>query len=193
MAKEVVVGTLNTLYTAEQITRTRFEPASFNLLDELSGAMTETWQDLRAVISFSVLSNPIEASKGDGEMSGGAMGMMSSKFGSAIAAYSYLIFVLSYVPCISVLGAITRESSSGWMLLSALWGVNVAYSLATLFYQTATFVHHPLYIAMTIATVIIVNGLLIACLYRCRDRFQPGLNASESTPCCQPAGGESCH
>lgn len=193
MAKEVVVGTLNTLYTAEQITRTPFEPASFNLLDELSGAMTETWQDLRAVFSFSVLANPIEASKGDGEMSGGAMGLMSSKFGSAIAAYSYLIFVLLYVPCISVLGAITRESSRGWMLLSALWGVNVAYSLATLFYQTATFVHHPLYSAMTIATVIIVNGLLIACLYRCRDRFQPGLNAPESTPCCQPAGGESCH
>lgn len=186
MAKEVVVGTLNTLYTAEQITRTPFEPASFNLLDELSGAMTETWQGLQDVFSFSVLANPIEASKGDGEMSGGAMGMMSSKFGSAIAAYSYLIFVLLYMPCISVLGAITRESSRGWMMLSALWGVNVAYSLATLFYQAATFMHHPLYSAMEIATVIVVNGLLIAC-YRCRDRFQPGLSAPESTPCCQPA------
>lgn len=193
MAKEVVVGTLNTLYTAEQITRTPFEPEAFDLLDELSGAMTETWQGLQDVFSFSVLANPIEASKGDGEMSGGAMGMMSSKFGSAIAAYSYLIFVLLYVPCISVLGAITRESSRGWMLLSALWGVNVAYSLATLFYQTATFMHHQLYSAMTMAAVIVVNGLLIACLYRCRDRFQPGLTTPESIPCCQPAGSESCH
>lgn len=193
MAKEVVVGTLNTLYTAEQITRTPFEPDAFDLLDELSGAMTETWQGLQDVFSFSVLANPIEASKGDGEMSGGAMGMMSSKFGSATAAYSYLIFVLLYVPCISVLGAITRESSRDWMLLSALWGVNVAYSLATLFYQAATFMQHPLYSATAIAAVIVVNGLLIACLYRCRDRFQPGLSAAESSPCCQPAGGESCH
>uniref|UniRef100_UPI00214AA92C nucleoside recognition domain-containing protein n=1 Tax=Klebsiella pneumoniae TaxID=573 RepID=UPI00214AA92C len=41
----------------------------------------------------------------------GAMGVMGSKFGSAAAAYSYLIFVLLYIPCISVMGAIARESS----------------------------------------------------------------------------------
>ena len=42
-------------------------------------------------------------------MGTGAMGVMDQKFGSAAAAYSYLIFVLLYVPCISVMGAIARE------------------------------------------------------------------------------------
>lgn len=47
---------------------------------------------------------------------------MGSKFGSAAAACSYLIFVLLYIPCISVMGAIARESSRGWMTFSILWG-----------------------------------------------------------------------
>ncbi|SQA98984.1 Ferrous iron transport protein B [Cedecea neteri] len=106
MAKEVVVGTLNTLYTAEDIHNEEFDAASFNLLDELGAAADETWQGLKNTFSLSVLANPIEASKGDGEMSSGPMGVMSSKFGSEAAAYSYLIFVLLYIPCISVMGAI---------------------------------------------------------------------------------------
>ena len=86
--------------------------------------MDETWQSLKDTFSLSVLANPIEASKGDGEMATGAMGVMGEKFGSAAAAYSYLIFVLLYVPCISVMGAIARESSRGWMSFSILWGLN---------------------------------------------------------------------
>jgi ferrous iron transport protein B len=62
-------------------------------------------------------------------MAEGTMGVMSEKFGSAAAAYSYLIFVLLYIPCISVMGAIARESSRGWMGFSVLWGLNIAYSL----------------------------------------------------------------
>ncbi len=122
MAKEVVVGTLNTLYTAEHINKEAFDAANFNLLDELGGALNETWDGLKNTFSLSVLSNPIEASKGDGEMGVGSMGVMSSKFGSGISAYSYLIFVLLYVPCVSVMGAIARESSRGWMTFSILWG-----------------------------------------------------------------------
>lgn len=41
MAKEVVVGTLNTLYTAEHITSEPFDYENFNLLTELEGAVTE--------------------------------------------------------------------------------------------------------------------------------------------------------
>lgn len=40
--KEVVVGTLNTLYTAENIQKEEFNPAAFNLGDELLGAVEET-------------------------------------------------------------------------------------------------------------------------------------------------------
>ena len=62
----------------------------------------------------------------------------STAASSSSPAYSYLIFVLLYIPCISVMGAIARESSRGWMTFSILWGLNIAYSLSTLYYQTVS-------------------------------------------------------
>lgn len=192
MAKEVVVGTLNTLYTAEQINNVPFDAEHFNLLDELAGAVNETWQGLKDTFSLSVLANPIEASKGDGEMASGSMGMMSSKFGSSISAYSYLIFVLLYVPCVSVMGAIARETSRGWMTFSILWGLNVAYSLATLFYQAATFRDHPQQSLGIIALVMVINALILFGLRRARSRVTVRLHSSKPTSCCQKSGHD-CH
>ncbi|MHA7848978.1 Fe(2+) transporter permease subunit FeoB [Serratia sp. D1N4] len=192
MAKEVVVGTLNTLYTAEHITNQPFDAANFNLLDELSAALDETWQGLKGTFSLSVLANPIEASKGDGEMGAGSMGVMSSKFGTSISAYSYLIFVLLYVPCVSVMGAIARESSRGWMTFSILWGLNVAYSLATLFYQIATFSQHPQYSLVAILSVLAFNALLLLALRKARSRVTIRLRNATPAACCQNPQGD-CH
>ncbi len=192
MAKEVVVGTLNTLYTAEHITKEPFDAAGFNLLNELGAAADETWQGLKNTFSLSVLSNPIEASKGDGEMGAGSMGMMSSKFGTSISAYSYLIFVLLYVPCVSVMGAIARESSRGWMTFSILWGLNVAYSLATLFYQIATFNQHPQYSLVAILAVLIFNALVLLTLRKARSRVTIRLRSATPAACCQSPQGD-CH
>lgn len=194
MAKEVVVGTLNTLYTAENIQEDEFNPAEFSLTDELGSALEETWSSLKETFSLSVLANPIEASKGDGEMETGTMGVMSEKFGSPAAAYSYLIFVLLYIPCISVMGAIARESSRGWMGFSILWGLNIAYSLATLFYQTASFSQHPGYSLTCILAVILFNVLVIGALRRARSRVDVDLLATRKTvaSCCDSPAGD-CH
>ena len=194
MAKEVVVGTLNTLYTAENIQEEAFNPAEFHLGDELYSAVDETWQSLKETFSLSVLANPIEASKGDGEMATGAMGVMSENFGSASAAYSYLIFVLLYIPCISVMGAIARESSRGWMGFSVLWGLNIAYSLSTLFYQTVNFSQHPQFSLVSILAVVLFNVVLLGMLRRARSRVDINLLATRKTPahCCD-SPAESCH
>lgn len=160
MAKEVVVGTLNTLYTAEALHEKPFDPETFSLKGELKEALAETWDGIKSTFSLNVLLNPVEASKGDGEMADGAMGVMHSKFANDAAAYSYLIFVLLYVPCVSVMGAIARESSRGWMLFSIGWGLNLAYSLATLFYQLTTFTDHPQSSSTIVLAVIGFNLLL---------------------------------
>ncbi|WP_342323244.1 Fe(2+) transporter permease subunit FeoB [Kosakonia sp. BYX6] len=194
MAKEVVVGTLNTLYTAENIAQEEFNPAEFSLTDELAAALEETGSSLKETFSLSVLANPIEASKGDGEMATGTMGVMSQKFGSAAAAYSYLIFVLLYVPCITAMGAIARESSRGWMGFSVLWGLNIAYSLSTLFYQTATFSQHPIYSLTCILAVVLFNVVVIGLLRRARSRVDVNLLAMRKTvaSCCDSPAGD-CH
>ena len=194
MAKEVVVGTLNTLYTAEDIQNEEFNPQTFSLGEELLAVVDETWQGLKDTFSLSVLANPIEASKGDGEMATGAMGVMGSKFGSAAAAYSYLIFVLLYIPCISVMGAIARESSRGWMTFSILWGLNIAYSLSTLYYQTVSFSDHPRYSLACILAVVLFNVVLFGLLRRARSRVDVSLLATRKTPtsCCSSPAGD-CH
>lgn len=172
MAKEVVVGTLNSLYTGEDVQSGGFNPEEFNLLTELSGSLTATWEGLKAAVSLGALANPIEASKGDGEMAAGQMGVMSAKFGSVLAAYSYLIFVLLYVPCVSVMGAIAREAGRNWMLFSFFWGLNVAFSLATLFYQSVTFSTHPAYSAICLFSVIVVNVVIIVLLRKWGKRIK---------------------
>ncbi|MCT4705017.1 Fe(2+) transporter permease subunit FeoB [Enterobacteriaceae bacterium H16N7] len=195
MAKEVVVGTLNTLYTAEDMHNEEFDAANFSLWDELGGAAGETWQSLKDTFSLSVLANPIEASKGDGEMATGAMGVMSDKFGSAAAAYSYLIFVLLYIPCISVMGAVARESSRGWMTFSILWGLNIAYSLSTLYYQTVSFKEHPQYSLVCILVVVLFNVVLMGGLRRARSRVNISLMSTRKTAaaaCCETSTGD-CH
>ncbi|AOV95658.1 ferrous iron transport protein B [Edwardsiella hoshinae] len=192
MAKEVVVGTLNTLYTAEHINEEEFDAQSYSLVGGLKEALDETWQGLKDTFSISVLSNPIEASKGDGEMGSSSMGVMSSKFGSISAAYAYLIFVLLYVPCVSVMGAIARESSRGWMLFSIGWGLNVAYSLATLYYQVVNFNAHPDYSLIAISAVIVFNLALLVILRRSRDRVTVRLSSVASASCCCNNRG-NCH
>lgn len=160
MAKEVVIGTLNSLYTGEEMQTNAFDPTEFNLVEELKSSVVETWRGLVETFTLSALANPIEASKGDGEMTRGQMGAMADKFGSGIAAYSYLIFVLLYVPCVSVMGAVAREAGRGWMCFSFFWGLNTAYSLATLFYQVATFGEHPVQSGVTIAAILSLNGVI---------------------------------
>jgi len=128
-------------------------------------------------------------------MATGSMGVMSEKFGSPAAAYSYLIFVLLYVPCISVMGAIARESSRGWMGFSILWGLNIAYSLSTLFYQMASFSAHPRYSLVCILAVILFNVIVIGALRRARSRVDVNLLATRKTAAscddCRPAS--DCH
>ncbi|WP_303720051.1 hypothetical protein, partial [Pseudomonas aeruginosa] len=67
---------------------------------------------------------------------------------------------------ISVMGAIARESSRGWMGFSILWGLNIAYSLATVFYQTVNYSQHPRYSLVCILAVIRIKVLVIGLLRR---------------------------
>jgi ferrous iron transport protein B len=192
MAKEVVVGTLNTLYTAEHITKDKFDPASYDLPATLMGAVNKTSDGLKGFFSLSVLSNPIEANKGDGDMSASSMGVMSSQFGSPIAAYSYLIFVLLYVPCASAMGAISRETSRGWMLFSIFWGLDLAYSLATLFFQVANWAANPFNSGVTIGAVVVFNLLVFICMRQARSRVSLSMLPRTAPACCQSPAGD-CH
>lgn len=139
LAKEVVVGTLNTIYTQDNSDGI---PESFSLTDSIKESWNTTIDNIKG-IDLATLMNPIEASKADASMDKGAMGNMVSKFGSMSAAFAYLLFVLLYIPCISVVGAMVRESTRGWAILSVLWSASIAYVSAVVVYQLVNILDHP--------------------------------------------------
>lgn len=97
LAKEVVVGTLNTIYTQGE---DNVIPDKFSLIDSVKESWNTTIDNIKG-IDLATLMNPIEASKADANMDNGAMGNMVTKFGSLSAAlliyslfyYIYLVFL----------------------------------------------------------------------------------------------------
>ncbi|AXA33062.1 Fe(2+) transporter permease subunit FeoB [Francisella adeliensis] len=147
LAKEVVVGTLNTIYTQDDSDGI---PTSFSLINSVKEAWDTTIDNVKG-IDVAVLLNPVKASEADASMDKGAMGNMVTKFGSVSAAFAYLLFVLLYIPCISVVGAMVRESTRGWAILSVLWSVSIAYVCAVIAYQLANIFTNPVTAIVTIA------------------------------------------
>ncbi len=52
-----------------------------------------------------------------------------------LVAYSFMLFVLIYFPCIAALSAIRREAGTRWALFSALYTTALAWLVAFAVYQ----------------------------------------------------------
>jgi len=151
LAKEVVVGALNSLYTALGEEGSVREDKPFSLWRSLSDAAATIPENLGAVKNN--LLDPLgmgvgEITTTDGaaeaqEVDQGVFGAMLARFDGKIGAFAYLLFVLMYFPCVATIGVIVREAGLRWALFVATWTTGVAYTTATLFYQIATFNRHP--------------------------------------------------
>ena len=64
------------------------------------------------------------------------------------------------------------------MGFSILWGLNIAYSLATVFYQAVNYSQHPRYSLVCILAVILFNVMVIGLLRRARSRVDVNLLAT---------------
>jgi ferrous iron transport protein B len=139
LAKEVVIGSLNSLYT--QMGEVSQAAAShFSVWDGLSAALWSIPHNLSELAN--ALINPIAASADSEVISTSLYGRMAQSFDGKIGAYAYLLFVLLYIPCVSTMAVIRQEANKKWMWLSVLWSFGVAYIVAVLFYQAAQLVAH---------------------------------------------------
>lgn len=136
LSKEVVVGTLNTLYSQEGSLVLEKKSVS----DALKAAVISIPENLSEFTQS--FTNPVLASAPIAESHSSVYGVMYARFGGPVAAFSYLLFVLLYVPCISATAAMVRELNRRWALFSAVWTTGVAYSAAVIFYQIATMGEH---------------------------------------------------
>jgi ferrous iron transport protein B len=76
------------------------------------------------------------------DVSVGTFGSMVTLFGSRVAAFAYLLFILLYFPCSAAIAAVYRETNLKWTLFAGFWTTFVAYFAAVIFYQTATIGQH---------------------------------------------------
>ncbi|MFW0078881.1 MAG: Fe(2+) transporter permease subunit FeoB [Coxiella endosymbiont of Haemaphysalis qinghaiensis] len=140
LAKEVVVGTLSTLYS-EQGHLSEQTVLQFNFWGGLRDAIVSVPKNLSQL--GDAFKNPILANESPHEMNKTAYGVMYKQFGGKAAAFSYLLFVLLYFPCISTTAEMRREVGKEWALFSVLWSTGLAYALTVICYQLLTVFEHP--------------------------------------------------
>jgi len=140
LAKEVVVGSLNTLY-AQMAHLSQSTMTSFDFFGNMKAALWSIPDNFSQL--GSALINPIAASVPQGDLSRSIYGVMYQHFDGQAGAFAYLLFILLYIPCVSTMAAIRQEANVKLMWFSILWSFMVAYASAVVFYQLATFKVHP--------------------------------------------------
>ena len=148
-AKEAVVGTLDAMYS--HMTDSDNKDEEYSLMGGVSEALATIPENLSELVGM--LGDPLGLDVGTtddaavaAEEQGvhlGTYDVMRTQFGSQIAAFSYLLFILLYVPCVAAMGAVKREAGRSWMLFVGGWSTYMAYVVATGYYQLATFSAHP--------------------------------------------------
>jgi len=152
LAKEVVVGTLDALYTQMAATQSGGrEETPFALWPALVAAAATVPQNLAGLAD--ALLDPLGMDVGDvssaeqastaQQVNVDVFGTMAAKFDGAVGAFAYLLFILLYSPCVATIGAIVRETGAAWAAFVVAWTTGSAYAVATLFYQVARFAEHP--------------------------------------------------
>ena len=166
LAKEVVVGTLDNLYTSLAASGGHADDASaFNLVAQLRAAAATVPVNLggltEAVLDPLGLASVGEKDAAAHGVDDAVFGAMHARFDGQAGAFAYLLFVLLYFPCVATIGVIRRETGTAWAAFVATWTTGVAYYTATVFYQSATYAAHP---HSSAAWVIGLSVLLVACI-----------------------------
>ena len=174
LAKEVVVGTLDSIYGNLAAQNNPREEEPFVFWSALGDAVATVPENLGGVLDS--LLDPLGLNVGDIQdrgataedqgVSEGLFGEMESRFNGQAGAFAYLLFILLYFPCVAVIGAIVREAGGYWAMFVAVWTTGVAYTCSTLFYQVATFEQHP---GSSIGWIVSLVGLSVLTVWLLRQ------------------------
>lgn len=165
-AKEAVVGTLNNLYSTQQME----DEVELTLLEKFNAALRTIPENLLGIN----VSDPLGLDVGevsDLEVAADEQGVdlaiysnIQKAFVSKEAAFAYLLFILLYVPCAAAMGAIVSEVGANWAKFIALWTTTSAYIISVSYYQIATFSIQPvsssIYLFISVLIILAVLYLL---------------------------------
>ena len=171
LAKEVVVGTLDTLYTqlARQDAGFVEDEEAFDFWQAINDALATVPENLAAVTE--TFSDPLQMNVGEigsleaaaaaQEVNNATFGAMIKRFDGQAGAFAYLLFILLYFPCVATIGAIRREAGTPWAMFVAAWTTTIAYITASSYYQIATFTQHPLFSGLWLGGIVVLSSGLI--------------------------------
>jgi ferrous iron transport protein B len=136
-AKEVVVGTLDALYSPNP------SASDKSLTDLLTAAVASVPANLAELggtildpLGIGVESHDDLARAADAqEVDVGTLGRMQQLFAGDLGAFSYLLFILLYMPCVATVGVIVKELGAFWAIFSTGWSVVMAYTVAVICFQ----------------------------------------------------------
>ncbi len=172
-AKEVMVGTMDSLYTQlAQEAGASDEPAEpFDFWGGIGKAfasipanLADLTNQLLDPIGLGILSDTgdQQAAAKTQEVHYTTFGQMALRFGSTTAAIAFLLFVLLYFPCVSATAAVYRETNLGWTIFVGAWTTGLAYWAATFYYQFMTLAQHP---ASTIAWLVGLSLVMVGTIF----------------------------
>ncbi|GAA5217953.1 ferrous iron transport protein B [Corallincola platygyrae] len=180
-AKEVVVGTLNSLYQGEE------EGEEATIAESLTEAV-QTIGDNFADIGAALVDplgldvgevSSLESAAEEQEIEVSTITRLAAKFDGQIGAFAYLLFVLMYVPCASAMGAMVREYGPRWSALIAIWTTMAGYCSATLFYQLAK-VGNGGSVGIVAAVIAVLIGFFLLLKSRVAEQWlQGGIKAPD--------------
>ncbi|QBG48959.1 Fe(2+) transporter permease subunit FeoB [Verrucomicrobia bacterium S94] len=150
-AKEAVVGTLDAIYAqidakAEAEFAAEVPEAVFDFRGGIMAAFSAIpegyegfWDGLKDPLGLSGAVDEVD------EADAGSYSTMVGHFGEhgKHAAFAYLLFILIYAPCVAALAAIYREIGLRWMLFAVTYLTLLAWVMATIYFQVATFSVNP--------------------------------------------------
>ena len=159
-AKEVVVGTLNALYTPGP------SGVAVDLLATVNAALQSIPDNLARLgdqfadplgIGVGEITD-IEAAVAEQNVALTTIGAMQNLFDGQLGAFSYLLFILLYMPCVATIGVIFKELGAFWATFSTGWSVIVAYASAVLCYQLGHLGESPVEALMWSGGVLALAG-----------------------------------
>lgn len=173
-AKEVVVGTLNALYSniAYEDAATG-EDKAFDFSATFYAAVISipnNFADLADLVTDPLGINvgdlsDTQAAAAEQQVTMGTIDMLRGLFDGELGAFSYLLFILLYMPCVATVGAIYKELGTFWTIFSTSWSFVMAYTIAVMFYQAGHLMTDPVsaiswLVAMVVLQVVCFTALI---------------------------------
>ncbi|MFU0842628.1 MAG: Ferrous iron transport protein B [Burkholderia sp.] len=181
LAKESVVGTLNSLYDAmangenpEAAAGAEPEESEgFSFTATLKDAISTTGSNLADLSS--ALLDPLGIKVGDlsdtaaaaeeQEVTVTTVSVMQKLFGSQFAAFCYLLMVLLYMPCAAAIATVWREAGTAWTIFLGAWTTSLGYCSATIVYRIGTFSQDPVYSLICFALCFGILAFMLAWMH----------------------------